>query len=352
MTEQHEYRPKYKSQFELINQYKSRLENLSPNGSVEIKPVFIKEGDSSVRGFRILLNKNDQAKKGLITDWDDTLENYSKRKPKYFTKLYEFVDKDKFNGIDHFKSVCAVINKAARVLNWQSINPESYSSFLEMITQTQLFKDADQEYQSSEFRNLLEDPSENNARAYILNRIVPLLGDSITTETKNGKLYFKETQPQSLAHALDEKHDFVSNDVWLNFNEGMTSANLSQSDMDMFDLDDLSYWAISTFGEVDFQLSKIVNSLEELKVANKRLPNEIMIITQGRKNLALKQLISEKPDCEWTYVDDSNSQLESMEQEQIDINLVKANREDTKRYVEESDFSTSNMKAPLSSLLA
>lgn len=346
-----EYQPTHKSQFEIINRYRSQIENLS-NQSLEIKPITkVEDGSVVSRGFRILLSKNEQAKNGLITDWDDTLENYSSRKTKYFSKLYKLLNEEIFGPENSFASICNSVNKAARILNWQKIHPENYSPFLEMVVETQLIFDANHNSENKYFLELIKNPSETTARQYILHCILPKFGDNLRAEENNNKLYFVEGSHQSLAHSLEENHDLISIDVNNLFNEAMTEPNLSQEDMSVFDLDESTYWAISTFGLLEFQLKKILGALELLKTAGARMPNEIMIITHGRKKEALLDIMNEKPDINWTYVDDSERQLVAMDDENNTANLVNAKRPGAKRFDEQSKYQTTNMRAPLSSLL-
>jgi hypothetical protein len=197
-----EFQPQVKSQFELVNRYKSRLETLSLDGKVGIKPIFIKDGDSTVRGFRLILNENQNAKKGLITDWDDTLENYSSRKPRYFESVYESTkDLPTTPNKEQFFLIFNSINKAARVLNWQKIHPEQYSPLLEMVAESQLLEDMAQNSQVESFLNLISTPNEENAREYIRKQITSKFGNSITTHQK----YFVEGKHQALAHTLEKK---------------------------------------------------------------------------------------------------------------------------------------------------
>jgi hypothetical protein len=132
----------------------------------------------------------------------------------------------------------------------------------------------------------------------------------------------------------------------------MTGANLSQEDLDLFDLDNSTYWVVSTFGAAEFQLEKIVNSLELMQQSGKRLPNEIMILTQGRKRLALAETLEMHPELDWSYVDDSERQLEELSGKEFEkLKKIRAKREGTKRSNEESKFATTNMNEPLSHLI-
>jgi len=349
MITDHEYSPQVKSQFELINRYKGRLEHLSPESKVRIKPIFIKDGDSAVRGFRLILQENQNAKKGLITDWDDTLENYSSRKPRYFESVY--ANLQELPGLptkETFFKIFNSINKAARILNWQKIHPEQYSPLLEMVTETQLIQSLVLNSPDTSLQELINDPNENTARNYIRTQIAPLFGNSISTHEK----YFVENQHQSLAHTLDQKSDLVSDAIHSSYNQAMTGANLSQEDLSLFDLDESAYWVVSTFGAAEFQLEKIVNSLELMQQSGKRLPNEIMIITQGRKRLALAETIKTNPDLDRIYVDDSERQLEELDTPEFEkLKKIRAKRKGTKRFNEPSIFSATNMDESLSELI-
>ncbi len=235
------------------------------------------------------------------------------------------------------------------MLNWQETHPENYSPLLEMVTESQLLEDITANSQEESFLNLISLPSEQNARIYIMNKIVPKFGDAIKIVTKNNKIYFKEGKHQSMAHTLEEKNDFINEQIWLVFNEAMTQSNLTNYEIQNFDLNENVYWAISSFGAVEFQLKKIINSLLYLAKNGKRMPNEIMIITHGRKRQALLEIRDEKPELKWIYVDDSHRQLEKMKND--GITLVNAKRDGAKRTDEASEFQTVNMNEPLSNLI-
>lgn len=349
MQENTEYLPKHKSQFEMIGEYRNRLEKLNPDRKLRIKPITYKEGDGVVRGFRIILNENKTAEKGLITDWDDTLETYSDRKTKYFAGIYKNVDDQSLIDLAKFTEICKAINKSARILNWQKTHPEIYSPLLEMVTESQLIEDFNTFSQEKTFLELLRSPSEETAHNYILNVIVPKFSGAIELEQETKKKYFKESEHQSMAHTLEKKHRFINEEIWSEFNKAMASPNLTQEDIETFDLDDKVYWAISSFGSVEFQLKKILSSLEILAKKGKRMPDEILIVTQGRKRQALLEIRDEKPSIQWTYVDDSERQLEKMKND--DMQLFIAKRSGAKRVYEPSNFKTTNMRESLSKLI-
>ncbi|MCA9369381.1 MAG: hypothetical protein H6773_01610 [Pseudomonadales bacterium] len=345
-----EYQPRHRSQFDILNHYRNRLDALSPDKKARIKPISILEGDSPVRGFRIQLSNPESPKKGLITDWDDTLENYSSRKAPYFQALYKRCATTKLSPVD-FTAMCKALNRAGRVLNWQDIHPESYSPFLEMLAETQLIDDLTSGVDDETFLNFLQVPSEALARTYLLEKVIPLLGDMVTPKHKGEKTYFAETHHQSLAHTLEEKHPLIADDVWDAYQQHMTRPNLSKANIALFDLDPSVYWAISTFGAIEFQAKKIISSLELLKAQGKRIPDEIMIITHGRKQQALLQIMDEHPETEWTYVDDSERQLASLHEERPQIHAICAKLSGTKRVDEPSNYPTTEMTDPLSMLI-
>lgn len=345
-----EYQPRHISQFDILNQYRDRLDRLSPEGRARIRPVSILNGNEPVRGFRIQLSSPEAPKKGLITDWDDTLENYSSRKTSYFQKLYEQSGINNISPAD-FTTICKALNRACRVLNWQDIHPESYSPFLEMLAETQLIDDLNSGSDDETFSKFLQVPSESLARTYLLEKVIPLLGDMVTPKHKGEKTYFAETHHQSLAHTLEEKHPLIADDVWDAYQQHMTRPNLSEANIALFDLDPSVYWAISTFGAIEFQAKKIISSLELLKAQGKRIPEEIMLITHGRKQQALLQIMDEHPETEWTYVDDSERQLASLHEERPQIHAICAKLSGTKRVDEPSNYPTTEMTHPLSTLI-
>lgn len=346
----HEYSPRHRSQLEIIAHYRNRLDALSPENKSSIHAISLLDGESPVRGFRISLSKLEAPKKGIITDWDDTLENYSSRKPAYFQALYESIGSTQLSSAD-FAAICKSINRATRVLNWQNIHPEAYSPFLEMVTETELIQDISNNSTDPAFLALLQVPSEKLAREYIASKVLPLLSANAHSLLKGDKTYFVEKSHQSLAHTLEEKHALVSQSVWNIYQQSMTLPNIDPSAYDHFDLTDDIFWTVSTFGAPEFQLQKIIASLELLKKQGKRVPNEIMLITHGRKQQALLHHMDEYPNTDWTYVDDSERQLQSLHEARPNTNTICAKRPGTKRELEPSAFPTTDMSVKLSTLI-
>jgi hypothetical protein len=83
-----------------------------------------------------------------------------------------------------------------------------------------------------------------------------------------------------------------------------------------------------------------------LEAKKGRLPDEIIIITGGRKQPILDEVINEAPRTAFVYVDDSVSQLEKMLDSNADVKVVRGLRHGTKRSAAETNrtFQTAQME--------
>ena len=333
------YEPSTKAQLETFRRYRGRLEALY-DSKVRVSALNAKEGNKVSQGFRISLSEAPMTdfSRAIITDWDDTIENYSQRKPKYYTALYGLVletYKGKMSESE-FQAICLEINRHARALNPQKHHPAQYSPLLEMVAESRLFellsKEDVAEHEKSSLQRLLADPK-GQARAFLQSQVLFKFGGYLTDDEdkEKGKPYFFEKQHQSLATTFDTPSPIVNEQVWNLFVTEMTKPALSPQDVENIDLQDSDYWVISTFGGIEFQLEKVLQSLEHLKKQGKRMPNEIIITTRGRKSPFIHELVAEGDHMEWWFLDDSGRQFEELS-EDPNLHPVRARRPGTKRY--------------------
>lgn len=269
------------------------------------------------RAWKIKLNQDANTKnvsQVLLSDWDDTLEPYSQRKQTLYSHYRELLPDIDPSSQDKVIEFCKSLNKAARILPVSGSHPERYSPLVEIMATSELFK---QITAHSNLEALLHDTSEDAARSFIGKLFA---SDSalkgvleIKTEMKDGKpkQYFREVGNQAAAVDFEKKPAGVSEDVWNVFKKSMTEAAIPDIEYDNFDLSDDVYWAISTFGEVNFQLEKVLNTLAVMKQKHLRLPDEVVLFTRGRKEPVIRSIAKAWIDkgVNVAYLDDSVGQL-------------------------------------------
>ncbi len=318
----------YTAEWTLVySRYSTELKNLNKGKipSVELMEV---TGNKGSKGYRIILNGNraplapSSFKACVFTDWDDTLSPYTKRKNNYHKELsiqYSSVDADQ----QKFVTFCEAINKATRVLPSDGRHPERYSPLLEMAAESlAIQKSVDAENYISRLIND-DNANERVARDFIKEKVLPLLGDKVYPQTeedpnKSGvvKMYFREKQPLSADIDFKNRPDNIINSVWSSFENNMLRGNVQSNEIGNFDLDDQTYWIVSTFGITHFQIQKVIEGLQVLQKAGKRIPNEILVYAEGRKRPIIKNIITEfKEDPRFIkplptfFLDDSVEQL-------------------------------------------
>ncbi len=313
MIEQFSYEQLLRSQLETIDSYRDPLQSLLPEGTqIRINALHYQEKGQICRGFRIRLSEPEEIARVAMTDWDDTIEEYFSRKTLYYRALYNFFGLQQSMNFENFQKICLAINKAARILGWQKQHPKRYSPFLEMIADTQLINHLIAESMPNDVATFIANPTNEQARQYIEQYVKPLLGNYLEINQENGKTYFVESSHQALAIPFQENPGLIHDQVWQSFVQSMTANNLSTKDLRRIDFAANDYWIITTFGTIEFQLEKIVNALQFMKKVGKRLPNEIIVITQGRKEPFISELFTEFSDYPCFYVDDSLRQLQEL----------------------------------------
>jgi len=108
----------------------------------------------------------------------------------------------------------------------------------------------------------------------------------------NGRQYFGEVKYQiaQVDFKADLSPEGVNPSVFQAYTREMTEAKIPKEEHSNFDVPENVYYVWMTFGEVAFQMRKVVNELIKLKEGGVRLPNEIVILTEGRKSGALESL--------------------------------------------------------------
>lgn len=330
---------------------------------VKIKVHSLIEKGVQTKAYRIVLSKENakDSRAVLATDWDDTLEKYSLRKLAYHQELAKkFLERSGDGQIDEEKLLkfFLLINKVARVLPIDDSHPESYSPYLELLAESYFLKILDEKPQL--FLSIIKRFGSNEAavRHLIKKQVLPMLPSQALENKleedlvkKKRKYYFKEKEALALEINFYNKPQNISKEIWQIFIEKMTKNNLDEQDIQNMNPSEDIYWIISSFGSVNFQLEKILAGLSELKRTGQRLPDEIDIITQGRKGAYLRNLfdnILQVFDKKITYIDDSKGQLKSLIPIEDRVRLLRAIRRGSEKALansnpEERIFETVNL---------
>lgn len=312
------FTPTQTNEAHAIRELLPRMQELTESTQIRVEGIIERtpghaenlKGDPT-RAWRIIFkpySDADKPKAFFLTDWDDTLEPYSKRKNILADNYREILPKDNPELVEKFLRFVSNINKAARVLPVNGIHPERYSPFLEVMATSEAMKIIEQ----SEDTQFLDNPTEESARSFISSVVLPKLNGKVDIHPEEKKTYFREAQNQAAAIDFEKKPFGVDDQIWDCFLRAMTQANIPLGEMDNFDLDDDIRWIISTFGEPNFQLEKVLNGLVELKKAGKRTPDEVIVFTRGRKEPVITKLAGETGSIPLVYLDDSVGQLEKV----------------------------------------
>ena len=283
-------------------------------------------------GIRIVFDRKLGAKTVALMDYDDNLVNTTESKKRFVDSLLETIPADKKS---EFSDAYVHINRAARVLPSDGTHPERYSPLLDMLA----VSEAINSLTASDHEKIRLPQNETEARTFIKNVID--LQPNLTIGTKKElkivdgveqeKLYFIENEEQSAGiNFRKEPPQNVRKDVWMNFKKNMTNVDIPENELEYFDIPDDVRFIVATFGQLDQQLEKLAKTIRRLKRKGKRIPDEIIVITDGRKEPILKQIIDASQNAQCVYGDDSVNQLEKMIGTKNTV-LVRGWRKGTKR---------------------
>ncbi len=311
MYETEDYKPPFKSELQqLTEEYEERLQTLF-DGPVKYQMLSLKDNLGQGEQNRAIFVTRAGFLEGdytavCFTDLDDTIVPYSERKKEYFKSLLNTISSESPELIEN---ALLVINRAARARPYTGVGPEKYSPLLEMVTDTVLLE-ALKKHRVEKIRTLLENPTEENARRFILDEVVPKFSNLVDTFTDTNKSYFREAQHQALAVNWNQRPQLVSENVWDSYLANMTQPRIPENEIMGLDIDPNIYWIVSTFGEIGFQTEKVVNALQLIKEKTGRVPNGILLFTRGRKEPVVSKIIDEFPDkLPILALDDSLEQL-------------------------------------------
>ncbi len=291
----------------------------------QIKAHSVVEGKRQTKAYRIRLSNRDAHSLSLIlaTDFDDTLEKYTKRKEAYHQHLADLLREvaatssaDLTDPTDII-SLLGKINKIARCLPTDGTHPEYYAPKLELLMETHLLELARQNPVKFQGLSSLDVKS---LREYLVQALSQQLSDVETVKeldkNDNPKLYFLEKAPLTMEIDFGASNfQEIDQELWQLFVKDMTGANLDEGEVSGMDMPEEVYWLITTFGVAQFQIRKVTAGLQKLQQQGQRLPDEIVIITQGRKDMFLQELFGNLLHVfgkKIVYLDDSKSQLESV----------------------------------------
>ncbi|MBI4130426.1 hypothetical protein HY468_03870 [Candidatus Roizmanbacteria bacterium] len=303
-------RPVYPTEASIIRKYLPAFTELTDGISPEIKRIIGQntEGIPS-RAWRVVLRPPtpDQTT-GIVCDWDDTLEPYTARKENLYTHLIDrLIPKTselRSSAGEAFRS----LNKAARVLPVSGIHPEHYAPLLELHGINGVLKTFNQQGISKDFLDtIIHDP-----RGY-LQGVVPELKERVTVQSEGKKTYFKEKNHQATALIFNQRPQSIDEQLWILYKQSMTEVTIPANELSHFDVSSDTRFFVATFGELGFQMEKILNALRFVKLNRNRTPDEIILCSRGRKKPILQTLINEFPAMQFVYLDDSPRQTEDMQ---------------------------------------
>lgn len=315
--------------------YSKRLKQLSDDKRFGIEPLigFDKEDKKHCYptiAYRLLLtdlSKKRGVESLFVTDWDDTIEPYRERKNRFCGKLFNLIFPDSLTDQSsdiklNFPKLYRVVNQAARVLPPDGTHPKIYSPLLELATWTTIRRAKAGHDLPKELRILMVEIVEENVQNFITQCVLPRLrtwgrGIVLIDDPVRHKPYLKEARYRASAIPFNQTSDLIAQgimdqDIWDEYVRQMAPVNISERELTHFDLPITTYWMISTFGQTDFQLTKVINSLKWLKDKEKRLPDEILLFTQGRKAPVLNLIAEQFPSLPHLYLDNSPRQIARM----------------------------------------
>jgi hypothetical protein len=368
------------SELGTINHFSEKLKRFNDGRECLILPVSV----GKARAFRIIFQPAlavSLFKAIFSTDWDDTLEGYTNRKDKYYKALLAFFPQiDSPEAETKLRFAFEAINRATRVLPVTQEHPERYSSLFEMAAESRLLTQLDHQDESAmQLIGNMETTNDSQARernekavrqflnTQVINSAPELKIMAVAGADKGpGKTYFQETVHQSSDILFEDKPPAIAQPIWDAYIKAMTASNITAAEISNFDLGNDVYWIIATAGLVGFQTRKVINGLETLKAEGRRMPNEIVVFTRGRKETIFGHLFGQKgiecplpANCPFVPLDDSRNQLDKFSRSLVNLGcqaiLLWAFRAGSKRAggPSENGFNKVDMeKTPLSVILA
>lgn len=318
-----EVEPSVKSEADILRSYLPVWESITGERPAIEGLVALDENKGPSRAWRIILKPtraHEQYVGGAFFDWDDTIEPYTERKIKFWQDCVSLIPEADETARQQFLRACPSVNRAARILPVNGMHPEHYSPLLELVAITDLIDSVRRgqipEILKNQTAELSDEGAEDLARDYLEQDIIPKMagGVGVQTEGPEGKrkVYFIEKKNQSTSVDFQQKPVLVNEGVWTSYKKRMTESNIPTSESDHFDLPGNVRFVVVTFGEAGFQLEKVANGLETLRKSGKRLPDEIILFTRGRKNPIIEKVLEKYPGLKFIYVDDSPRQLEGV----------------------------------------
>jgi hypothetical protein len=317
------YIPQFRDETTIIEQYLIKLHELV--GKQCINELLVARGSNGMesKAWRFILNSvqnPELVRIGGIFDWDDTLEPYTKRKLKFYNTLTVLIPDSRKELSSRVIKICKALNKAARILPEDGTHPEHYSPKLDLIALTILFDSINAGKLPELLENIKEQSDKENdekiAREFIHRDVLGKFGNQIkmVSEVKKNvlKMYFREVINQSVSLNPSEKPKEVDTKIWNIYHRVMMGSNIPQNELQNFDLPLGVRFIVATFGEIGFQLEKIINSIKELKLHNQRIPDEILVFLKGRKEPIIESVVNLFPNTKFVYVDDSPRQLDGV----------------------------------------
>lgn len=256
----------------------------------------------------------------LVTDMDDTLSPYTKFKKDYHDSLVgrfllALPEKTRVSA-SQLRDFFSLVNRVARVFPADGTHPEMYAPYLEVLMESVLW---DLIGDPKKFDNILG-LDEAAIRQFILKEVAIDSFNLVTEEKiKDGQAISKDYLQIKNAFDVDSIRKIVNTDILELFLQATVRAQLDIESLQNLKVTEDNYWVIATFGGLHFQLNKVLTLLMQLQQADMRMPDEILILIQGRKDSMLEDLLnrlnlSEQFKPIFVYLDDSLRQLKAVKE--------------------------------------
>lgn len=275
-------------------------------------------GDGFASAWRITINPDKlTAAKSLLADFDDTLVGATNRKAKFYAACADLVPDDAREGLEQ---AAVAINNAARILPINGAKPVRYTPRLEMLGITEVVKilnkpageiehiPADEQEARTFLKRFMQQPGKRNAEDTLA-----FSASNIEVKGKERDVFVEDDHRSASIYLQGERPQDIHPGVWGAFKTHMAGDNIPEEEFENFDLPEDVRFTIATAGQTDYQLPKIMSAIKVLRDRGSRLPDEIIVITRGRKKSILERLVDESPGTRFVYLDDNVNQLIELE---------------------------------------
>lgn len=280
-----------------------------------IKPILVhdisrtyraKDGSkSSCRAVEIILNKTNFSK-SISVDVDDTTDDYSAKKQAMHQEWIKILNLKKY-GINEKTALTLLkkINTQARILPSSGTHPEQYLPILELASVAYLStRLTDQNF----LKRLKENIEEESFDSWVRDELIKPVTTGPASTLPHGSLFaveelkdgknkeYLQINPGMEKYLVTPKKSDELRDMQLFFNsdEQKTCMRSLMNSMEnnlfeskiienmVLPSETNAEYILASFGETRFQLMKIVKILKSMQKAGLRLPDRIILFSEGR----------------------------------------------------------------------